>query len=111
MSWALPYVKLLETQDEIQFRPRGNSMEPLIKSGQLVTIQKVTESSVIEVDPGRVVLCRVHGKYFLHLVTHKEVKGDENGIKTRFTIGNNKGHTNGTISGKAIFGIVIKIED
>jgi hypothetical protein len=47
-----------------------------------------------------VVLCKVHGTYYLHLITAKDGQ--------RFQISNNKGHVNGWT--KTIFGKVTKVE-
>lgn len=51
---------------------------------------------------GDVVLCRVHGSQFLHLVTATE--GD------RYRISNNHGHHNGVISKDAIYGRLIRLD-
>lgn len=67
------------------FRPRGNSMDPLVKNGQEVTVSPLTAEMVI--GEGSIVLCKVKGKIFLH----KVLAVGDNG----FLIGNNKGHTNG----------------
>jgi hypothetical protein len=81
----------------IQFRPVGNSMTPLIKSGQLVTVSP--DRSDLKI--GDVVLCRVKGRILLHLLS--AVNG------TRFQISNNHGKINGYAS--HIYGKVIKVED
>lgn len=91
MKWVADKLQLGET---VIFRPRGNSMDPLIKNGQQVTVSPIKEDTVIEL--GSVVLCKVKGKIFLH----KVISVGDNG----FLIGNNKGHTNGWT--RAIFGIV-----
>lgn len=69
-----------------------------IKSGQLCTIQP-TEASLVEV--GDIVLCKVNGNFYLHLVTAKQ--GD------RCQISNNKGHINGWTT--SVYGKCIEIED
>ena len=68
-----------------------------VNNGQLVTVEPWTGLPVV----GDVVLCRVNGNEYLHLV--KAVQGD------RALIGNNKGGTNGWT--KAIYGRCIKVED
>ena len=100
MSWAKQAIEGLQGGEVVQIRPRGNSMQPKIKSGQLVTIIPV------EVDPrkGDIVLCRVKGRDYLHLV--KAVSSDG-----RYQIGNNRGGINGWVSRTAIFGLAIQIED
>jgi hypothetical protein len=100
MGWADNYIKKLEEQSEISFRPRGNSMTPRIKSGQLCTVAKVDRKDICV---GDVVLCRVAGKQYLHIVKAR--------TETQFLIGNNHGKLNGWTSPGHIYGKVIKIED
>ena len=85
--------------DEVQYRPRGNSMRPLIHSGQLVTL-KPCDGSLCE--KGDIVFCKVNGNYLLHKVWAMDKnKG--------FLIGNASGKINGWT--KKIFGIVMKVEN
>lgn len=100
MSWATPYIDKLKKGETVKFRPRGESMKPKIKSGELVTVEPLTEDHAIGV--GDIVLCKVHGRQFLHLV--KSTNG-----KT-YTIGNNHGFINGTIGRGQIYGICTKVE-
>lgn len=84
----------LQEGKTVTFNPRGNSMMPRIKSGQDVTVAPVDAK---DVNVGDVVLCKVAGRIFLHLV--KAIDNTKG-----FQIGNNKGHINGwtrTIYGKA----------
>ena len=99
MGWATKYIDQLSRGETVQFRPRGHSMSGKIDSGQLVTVMPVG-SRRIEI--GHIVLCKVNGAQYLHLV--KAVSGE------RFQIGNNRGRINGWTSRRNIFGIVIKIE-
>ncbi len=50
----------------------------------------------------RVVLCKVNGREYLHLV--KAIQG------ARFQIGNNRGRINGWVSAGAIFGKCVRVE-
>ena len=93
MSWATPYLPRLARNESVTFRPRGHSMEPLIASGQEVTVEPIGSRPI---QPGAVVLCRVRGQHYLHLV--KAVQGD------RYLIGNNRGRINGWVSRNAIYG-------
>lgn len=104
MSWATPYIKALETQQTVQFRPRGNSMIPLIMSGELVTVEKFdnTYKAWENLKRGDIVLCKVNGKQYLHLVL-----GVDSG-KDRAQIGNNKGRVNGWTHN--IYGKLVKVE-
>lgn len=72
-------------------------MEPLIRSGQAVTVRP---NGPDPPRPGDVVLCRVRGQHYLHLV--KAVQGD------RYLIGNNRGGTNGWVSRHAIYGTWVR---
>lgn len=98
MSWATPYIEALKEQATVSFRPRGNSMRPKINSGDLVTVSKNYDS----LEKGDIVLCKVKGRHFLHLI--KAIRGDQ------YQIGNNKGGINGWITEKAIYGKLTEIE-
>lgn len=98
MSWATPYILALKEQETVEFRPRGSSMEPLVKDNQLVTVARVTDDTVIEY--GSIVLCMVSGRQYLHLV--KAVNAD------RYLIGNNRGGLNGWTNRKHVFGVLVK---
>ena len=52
---------------------------------------------------GDIVLCKVNGREYLHLV--KAVQGP------RFQIGNNRGRINGWVTASAIFGRCVRVED
>ena len=74
----------------------GNSMIPILKSGQ---VHKLAPTKLDEVQVGDVVYCKVRGHFYTHLVKGKSNKG--------CLIGNNKGGINGWT--KQIFGKVIEI--
>lgn len=98
--WATQYIELLKQGQTVKFRPHGNSMQPRIESGQLVTVEPVN-GRVINV--GDVVLCKVDGRQWLHLVTAIGSDG-------RYQISNNKGHVNGWCTASNIFGVVVEVE-
>lgn len=100
MSWADNYVAALQRGETIQFRPRGNSMTGKIDSGQLVTVAPATHPLSV----GAIVLCRVAGNQYLHLITAIDPDG-------RYQISNNKGHINGWCKPEAVYGSVLKVED
>jgi hypothetical protein len=100
VGWATPHIAKLKAGETVSFRPRGNSMAPKIRSGQLCTVATV---DVAELGVGDIVLCKVRGAEYLHLV--KAIDGE------RFQIGNNRGHINGWISANAIFGKLMSVED
>ncbi|VAW74145.1 hypothetical protein MNBD_GAMMA12-1599 [hydrothermal vent metagenome] len=99
MGWASRYIEKLKNNETVRFRPRGNSMKGKIDSGQLCTVTPIQQS---EISKGDIVLCKVNGNQYIHLV--KAVNGN------RFQIGNNRGHINGWITITSIYGKLIKIE-
>ncbi len=74
-------------------------MKGKVESGQLCTVAPV-EASTLEV--GDIVLCKVGGAQYLHLV--KAIQGD------RYQIGNNRGRINGWIGSNCIYGKLIQVE-
>jgi hypothetical protein len=77
---------------------KGNSMEPLIKSGQKHKLKPVMLWQLVTV--GSIVYCKVRGKFYTHLVKAWSL---DRGL----LIGNNKGHINGWT--KQVYGLVIEI--
>lgn len=100
MGWATGYIQKLRDGQTVSFRPRGNSMAGKIESGQRCTVEPVDPAAV---SVGDIVLCKVNGREYLHLV--KAIQG------SRFQIGNNRGRINGWVSASAIFGRCVKIEN
>jgi phage repressor protein C with HTH and peptisase S24 domain len=87
----------------VSFRPKGNSMQPKIKSGQLVTISP----EISNIAEGDIVFCKVHGHFYVHLVSAIKKEQD----KTLYQISNNKGRINGWIGTNSLYGKVVKIDD
>ncbi len=100
MSWATKYIETLKSGKQVSFRPRGNSMSGRINSGDLCTIAPINEVDTIQVND--IVLCKVNGNQYLHLV--KAIKGEQ------YQIGNNRGGINGWITARSIFGKCINVE-
>lgn len=98
MGWASEYIAILQKGETVQFRPRGNSMQGKIESGQLCTVEPITSA----IKKGDIVICKVNGKQYLHLVIAIQGK--------RFQIGNNRGRINGWVGENSIFGKCTKIE-
>lgn len=96
MGWAARTIEKLMAGQTVKIRPHGNSMSGKIENGDLVTITPITAT----VETGDIVLCKVNGREYLHLV---KAVSDE-----RYLIGNNHGRINGWT--KQIFGKVIKVE-
>lgn len=76
---------------------KGNSMLPLIKSGQKHKITPITWDKCYD---GDIVYCKVNGRYYTHLV---KGRSEEKGL----LIGNNKGGINGWT--KNVYGKVIEV--
>ena len=70
-----------------------------IESGQLCTVVPVQKE---EINKGDIVLCKVNGNQYLHLV--KAINGK------RFQIGNNRGRINGWVSTNSIYGRLVSVE-
>lgn len=100
MGWADQHIAKLQAGQTAQFRPKGNSMTGKISSGQLVTVVPVGEQ---QLEVGMIVLCRVKGNQYLHLIS-----AIANG---RIQISNNKNFVNGWTSPASIYGIVTMVED
>lgn len=102
MSWAKFHVEKLQQGETVSFRPKGNSMKPKIHSGDLVTVSPETAN----LGEGDIVLCKVKGVFYVHLVTAVKMDGESK----MYLIGNNKGHINGWIGDNAVFGRVTSVE-
>lgn len=66
----------------------GQSMTPILKSGQAVRCVPVTEETILKKND--IVLCKVAGHFYLHKIS--AIKGGRT-----FQISNNHGHVNGWI--------------
>lgn len=100
MGWASEHIERLKRGETVSFRPRGGSMAGRIESGQSCTVEPIADVATLQVD--EIVLCRVHGAEYLHLI--KAIDGG------RFRIGNNKGYVNGWIGPNDLFGRCVKVE-
>jgi hypothetical protein len=87
--------------ESVEFRPTGSSMVPLIRSRQLVAVSPV-EPAKVEV--GDIVLCRVAGTTYLHLVSAVDAGAP------RVQISNNRGRVNGWTSHAKVFGICTAVD-
>lgn len=99
MGWATHHIAALKAGNTVQFRPRGNSMVGRVGSGQLVTVEPLGAAAPAK---DEIVLCKVNGNEYLHLV--KAVNAN------RYQIGNNRGGVNGWVSLAQIFGRCTKVE-
>lgn len=99
MGWASFHIEKLKQGEAVSFRPRGHSMKGKIESGQLCTVEPVDVGTL---QVGDIVLCKVRGAEYLHLV--KAIRGEQ------FQIGNNRGGINGWVGASAIFGRCVRVE-
>ena len=74
-------------------------MKGKVESGQLVTVEPLMDRKP---QKGDIVLCKVNGKQYLHLI--KAIQGD------RYQIGNNTGRINGWANIDSIYGICTSVE-
>jgi hypothetical protein len=86
--------------ETVTFRPTGNSMVPLIQSRDEVVVAPVDTTRLAV---GDIVLTRVAGSVYLHLI-----KGIEPS-KGRVQIGNNRGRINGWTSLDRVYGIAVSV--
>lgn len=98
MSWASNYIDKLNDGQTVKFRPHGNSMSGKVESGELCTVAPIED----DIEVGDIVLCKVKGKQYLHLVSAIQGK--------RYQISNNKGFVNGWIRENAIYGKLTNVE-
>jgi hypothetical protein len=84
----------------VEFRPTGSSMVPLIRSRDLVRVAPVEAARV---EPGDIVLARVSGSVYLHLVSAVDPSG-------RVQISNNRGRVNGWTSPARVYGICVEVD-
>lgn len=101
MSWANIYIEKLKKGETVSFRPKGNSMQGRISSGQLCTVEPIVDFSLLK--SGDIVLCKVSGKQYLHLISAISAN--------KFQISNNKGHINGWIGKQSIWGKLIDVKN
>lgn len=85
----------------VEFRPTGSSMVPLIRSRQLVTVAPVNATTV---EIGDIVLARVAGTVYLHLVSAVDAG------RSRVQISNNRGRVNGWTNHARIYGICTAVD-
>ncbi|MFE0463142.1 S26 family signal peptidase [Kitasatospora sp. NPDC058965] len=85
----------------VEFRPTGNSMVPLIRSRDSVRVGPA-EPAALEV--GDIVLARVAGTVYLHLVSAVDPS------RRRVQISNNRGRVNGWTGYDRVYGLCTAVE-
>jgi phage repressor protein C with HTH and peptisase S24 domain len=101
MGWTDHAKTELRAGRPVQIRPKGNSMLPLVKSGALVTLDPVTETTPLA--KGDIVLVHVSGHDYLHLIKAER--------QSRYQIGNNRGRINGWVGRSSIYGKTVEIDN
>jgi hypothetical protein len=86
----------------VELRPSGSSMVPLIRSRQRVIVAPVDPAKL---EVGDIVLARVAGTVYLHLVSAVDQ------ARKRVQISNNHGRVNGWTSHDRVFGICVAVDD
>lgn len=99
MGWADSAIEWLRLGKPVTLKPKGRSMEPKIKHGNIVTVSPIQDPASLT--KGDIVLVTVNGNQYLHLISATD--------KTRVQISNNKGHVNGWVSRKSVHGILTDI--
>jgi len=110
MSWADNYIAKLQSGVAVQFRPRGNSMTPHIKSGALVSVEPLAAPPA----SGDIVLCRVAGNQYLHFVSAVRSvppSKDDDKPRQQFQISNAHGRVNGWTGLDKIYGKVVGVSE
>jgi hypothetical protein len=99
-NWAAEHIAALARGENVKFRPHGGSMTGKVESGQLCEVAPA-EGEIAE---GDIVLVKVNGRVYLHLVKQISKSG-------AFLIGNNKGHNNGWVERPSIYGKLVSVTD
>jgi hypothetical protein len=100
MSWADAAIEQLRRGEAAIVRPRGNSMTPRVRSGDACELEPVNDPDALR--RGDVVLVKVNGTVYLHLITALE--------KERVQIGNNHGRINGWTPKSNVYGRLRRID-
>ncbi|WKD30964.1 S26 family signal peptidase [Streptomyces xanthophaeus] len=85
----------------VEFRPTGSSMVPLIRSRQRVVVAPADPSKL---KAGDIVLARVAGTVYLHLVSAVDP------ARKRVQISNNRGRVNGWTGHDRVFAICTAVD-
>lgn len=100
----------LQDGETVSFRGGGNSLAPLIKSGECCTYAPVFKHE--DVKERDVVFCQIKGRFWGHMVKKKTLESrgrDGQPDVYNFTISNIHGHENGDCKVEKIYGRVIAV--
>lgn len=101
MHWASQAIDDLKAGKEAVVHPKGNSMQPKVVSGAEVTLAPINDPNTLV--KGDIVLVSVGRNIYLHLVTAVD--------KNRVQISNNRGHINGWVMKKDVYGRAVSINN
>lgn len=98
---SLDVVEILRSGRSVErYQEAGNSMLPILKSNQPVTLEPIGGR---ELKVGDIVFCKVGGGFYTHKIS--KIRGKQ------CQISNNHHFVNGWVSRNSIYGIVTKIWD
>ncbi|MBP1045659.1 phage repressor protein [Enterococcus sp. BWM-S5] len=104
MSKASFIASLLQQGKFVEkYKEAGNSMLPILKSNQPVSLDPITDATDLKVKD--IVFCKVKGNYYTHLISAIRTRNSQ----IEYQISNNHGFINGWVKRKNIFGKVVKI--
>ena len=103
MSWTTEAMTALQNGLPVQVRPRGHSMTGRICDGDLVTL---TPCQAEELIVGDIVLVRIQGKRFSHIVLYGIISREGE----RILIGSHQGRVDGWVDRGDIYGIATEVE-
>ncbi|HEY0073343.1 MAG TPA: S24/S26 family peptidase [Abditibacteriaceae bacterium] len=89
--------------ETIEIKPQGGSMTGRINNGDTVTL---SPCNVSELKTDDIVLVRIRGRRFQHIVLHQILQCDGK----RFLIGSFQGRVDGWVQANDIFGKAIEIK-
>jgi hypothetical protein len=101
MSWAAHAKAELSAGRPVTVRPRGGSMHPKVRSGAEVDLAPISDPASLKV--GDIVLVRVAGNDYLHLISAADAK--------RVQISNNRGRINGWVPRDKVFGLAVAVRN
>ena len=103
-KWADAHIATLQRGESVTINPVGGSMEPLIASGDRVTLSPYERKPW----PNDIVLVRVNNFVYVHKIV--QVAYSRPLQPAMYLIGNNKGKLNGWVPIQNIYGVVTDIQ-
>ena len=98
MGWARFAMERLQAGETVTIKPHGNSMRGKVESGDEVLLAPCPQE---QLQVGDIVLVRVAGNIFLHLIKAMDAR--------RVQIGNNRGKINGWAHKSKVFGVAVEV--